>query len=207
MKKAIRMKQLKKIYWFKFTTAKNMAKAFMRVQEYWESATWGGKVFTNGEYKAWYREKHGAQYYDEVSGLNLPMRALVPFLRGTFNPLSKKEREAFDFIRLIGDIDYNAYFIATADDDDAFIHEMAHSLYFLYPEYREKADKITAECVTKAFKKYLKWCDYREESWPDEMQAFIVDDLDFLADHGIKGFRKAHEALRKLFNRFWKETE
>ena len=201
------MKKLNKIYWFKFVTVKEMAESFMRVQEYWESATWCGKVFTNKEYSAWYREKYGTSYYNEIAGLNLPMRALVPFLHGTFNPLSKKERKALDFVRLIGDIDYNAYFIATGDDDDAFKHEMAHSLYFLYPEYRKKADKITEKCINSRFKKFFKWCDYSQDDWKDEAQAFIVDDLEFLKEHDIYGLEAENRKLNVLFDRFIEEVE
>jgi len=198
----MQLQKLNGIYYVRFKTTKEMCHALMRVQECWESKHWHGRVFSNTKYNKWYRKKYKSTYASEISGLNFPVRAFVPFQMGIFNPLSGPERGLLEWMN---DLDYNAYFIATGDDDNAFMHEAAHALYYLKPEYKKGADKILERTDLRTLKKYLKRCDYMQATWLDEAQAFIVDDLDFLEGHDIVDLAKAHGALRRLFHKYWKE--
>jgi len=199
----MQLQRLKNIYWLRFDCTKEMCQALMRIQEAWESKRWAGKVFSNRKYNQWYSKKYHTQYATEVCGMNFPVRAIVPFQMGIYDPLSGAERAFIEWLEIE---DYNAYFIATGNDNDAFYHEAAHALYNLNTEYRTIADRVTGRTNLGPLKKYMKWCDYTPAVWKDEAQAFIIDDLEFLEEHDITGMEAAHSALRKAFNKYWKET-
>ena len=39
-------------------------RTFLRFQEHYESPEWKGKIFTDGQFRAWYSEKYGANTYE-----------------------------------------------------------------------------------------------------------------------------------------------
>lgn len=74
-------------------SCKELAKMFMRFQEFYESPKFHGKIFTRKEYLQWYKETKGTKYEDDWAGFNIPGWVIDVFKHGCFDPLSKEEKQ------------------------------------------------------------------------------------------------------------------
>jgi len=146
---------LERIFHLRFDEMNEMAEAFLRFQEHYESPEFKGKIFTLDEYKEWYMEnspdaKEAGEftYYDDWGGFNIPSEILEPFYDGKFDPLSDKERMLLDvFLEHRGKL---FYIIATGKsekegkDESSLKHELAHGLFYVHRQYRSEAPPIIA---------------------------------------------------------------
>lgn len=122
-----------------------LARAFVRVQEFYESPAFKGTVFTLGQFREWYAAKHGTwSYYKDWNGFNVPSKMFDLFIRGTFDPLSEEEQRLIKIVKYIGD---GQYVIATHKNapDDVREHELAHALYACDRQYRSNVERYFKE--------------------------------------------------------------
>src|SRR5690242_20121476 len=116
-----------RIYLVRFETQYELAATFLRVQEYYESPRFSGRVFSLEQYMDWYVAQFGAfTYYQDWAGFNVPSTALQPFYEGKFDPLLEKEKR---LLRLFKRLRGRFYVIGVYDSGD-LTHELAHALYF-----------------------------------------------------------------------------
>lgn len=128
-----------------YKTQNELARAFVRVQEFYESPAFKGTIFTLGQFREWYAAKHGTwSYYKDWNGFNVPSKMFELFIRGTFDPLSKEEKALIKIVKYIGD---GQYVIATHKDADNEVgeHELAHALYACDRQYRSNVDRYFKE--------------------------------------------------------------
>src|SRR5580704_15894322 len=91
--KIAKSKIAKGIYLLCFKTQYELAATFLRVQEYYESPRFSGRIFSLEQFMDWYAERFGNfTYYQDWTGFNVPSTALRPFYDGRFDPLSEKEK-------------------------------------------------------------------------------------------------------------------
>lgn len=130
-----------------YKTQSELTRAFVRVQEHYESPKFKDKIFTLGEYREWYAGEYGTwSYFSDWEGFNVPLKVFEKFIRGSFDPLMKEEQELIEIIRYIPD-DY--YVIATFEAAKADVreHELAHALYATDAPYRARVDELFKEQV------------------------------------------------------------
>lgn len=189
-----------------FENTDKMNDSLMRIQEYYESPHFAGKVFTLGEFKKWYAEQYGAfTYYQDTDGMNFPSTCLEPFFQGLFDPLTESEQATIDALRPRAN-GSPFYVIATeAGAYDTIEHECCHGLYWLYEGYREAVHSIinSNRQKIKSVDKFLKDQGYSRKVWEDELQAFICANYSYLQDEKlIEVPRKVHSEIRKVYDKY-----
>jgi hypothetical protein len=94
------------------------------------------------------------------------------------------------------------YIIGRCEGDDLTLnHEIAHALYYLNPEYKDKSTKLV-EALTanlrKSFNKFLKRIGYTTHVYIDETQAFFAT--------GLGGHFEVSDEVQQPFIDLFNET-
>lgn len=182
----------------------DLAKVFLRFQEFYESPKFRNTIFSLNEYRLWYSKTNGAfTYYDDWSGFNIPGEVTIPFRTGLFDHLSPEEKELLDKIphRL-----EKYYIIGISKDKDVYNHELCHALYYTNSKYKQEVDKILKKYDLSKLSQFLRELGYHESVILDECHAYLSDDSGYLREKGL-GIPKASIELLKLFEKSIKELE
>ncbi|NDG32541.1 ABC transporter ATP-binding protein [bacterium] len=179
-------------------SVEDLAKTFMRFQEYYESPHFKNQIFTIGQLKAWYSQTYGADtYIKDWSGFNFPSTVLQPFRDGLFDPLTTEEQELLSLFRYR----YDSFYVIGANDEETIRHELAHALFNYDNQYKFKINHLCKmySKELKPIKKYLLDKGYHPEVINDEIQAYVTDnDNDFIIQH-------LDAKVIKLFNDTYKD--
>jgi hypothetical protein len=197
--KIVKSRVAKGIYLLRFKTQYELTATFLRVQEYYESPRFHGRIFSLEQYMDWYAARHGNfTYYQDWSGFNVPSTAFQPFYEGKFDPLSEKEKQ---LLRLFKELRERFYVIGIYDADakGSLTHELAHALFFIDASYRQAVLKSMRGYNTATLARQIAEAGYAKHVIPDEIQAYIV------APSGRLGsapeLRPLRQELRALFRR------
>lgn len=169
------------IYMLEYKDNNDLASSFLRFQEYYESPKFQGRIFTLGQYKAWYIKKFGKfSYYEDWDGFDIPGHVLKPFYQGKFNPLTKKEKEILQIFRAIKT---PFYIIGVSLKKNLHLfkeeikHELAHAMFYVDAAYKREVlsllKKHNVSLIKEAIEKNI---DYASRVVDDEMQAYIIAD-------------------------------
>lgn len=165
----------------KADTQHNIASAFIRVQEFYESqGPLRRKVFTMEEYMDWYAKENGAfTYLSDWAGFNVPGHIVDQFFK-RFKDLRPKEIELLAAIRGARKGKKGKYYIIGVYDSPnvgGYIdHEICHALWYLEAEFQTKAKKLLKEMpkgATKLMDKFIfEECKYHKDEHLDESNAY-----------------------------------
>ncbi len=157
--------------------------AFLRLEEYYESPEWQGKIFTLGQYRKWYAETYGAfSYTTDWTGFNIPSAAFKPFIQGLFDPLTPNEQILVDWVR---DRTDTFAMIGTQPDGRALEHEICHALWATEDSYRYECEQLVMFQQGPNFDQLIKMLGemgYNESVFLDEMHAYISADREWLME-------------------------
>lgn len=187
------------IYHVTSRNRKLLSLAFMRMQEYYESPKFRGKLFSINEYKTWYIAKYGSfSYVDDWHGFNVPSEAVFTVLRH-FADHTTEETLLFDALKRYRVLDIERfYLIATSGSVwETLHHEVCHALYYLIPSYRIAAKSVLQKYKLKSLRAYLRDQGYDDSVIDDEIQAYSMS-------HLPEGAPRTREF--KLFRREIKQT-
>jgi hypothetical protein len=186
------------IFVLRFETQVELASSFLRIQEHYESSRFRNRVFTLEEYKKWYAARFGAfTYYRDWSGFNVPSSAFEPFYAGQFDPLAGKEKR---LLRLFKNEAQPFYVIGIAADAD-LEHEIAHALFYTWPDYRKAIVRAMRSYDTSAMKRRLAAMGYHRHVLTDEVHAYLVAPGGSLGA-AMQGLVPLQRDLRDIFRRF-----
>jgi hypothetical protein len=190
------------VWWLHFKSGEGLVSqvdpAFhlLRFQEHYESPGFKGRVFTWAEYVAWYKVQRGAFSYPwDWAGYNFPGPILVPFRRGDFNPLTKRERAVLE---ALAEMPPEGYVVATQGrDPNARRHEFAHAFWYLDRAYRDEVKAILdGGDYRRQEARLAEGNGYDSSVFLDEIQACAV-----AGDrHASPGPRRA-KAITRAFDR------
>ena len=189
-----------------FDSKKEMNMTMIRFQEFYESPKFKGTIFTLGQYRDWYIKETGDfNWYLAVEGLNMKSEVFEPFLRGLFDPLTTEEQEILD---RVGRGTSFKYLIASFDgaDDDIIEHEICHAIYGTVPDYAKKVDNIISKYDTKKITKWLKSQEYDDHVIVDETHAYVLCNLPYMKENGLKVEDKMVTELLKLRRKYKPKT-
>jgi hypothetical protein len=202
----------KNIFQVNYATQKELAKAFCRFQEYYESPEFAGKIFTLAEYRKWYSQRYGGwTYYTDWGGFNIPDYVFEPFKAGSFDPLTRAEKDLLNAFRQRNG---KFYVIGTfGKNPDSLDHEICHALFYLDYVYRNTV--LNKLCVSaldqpERFKALNDWLvedkGYSDGFVLDEMQAYLAcNALDLYYDHDIDVpvvYNELESIRKKFFNKY-----
>lgn len=181
---AIRVKSLtekKDLLLFTADTQHNIASAFFRMQEFYESqGPLRRKVFSIDEYMDWYAEENGAfTYLQDWAGFNVPGNIVDQFFK-KFKDLRPKEVELRDLLRQERKGKKGKYYIIgvyeSSDIGGYLDHEICHALWYLDPSFQKKARKLLKEMPISGKLPMAKWlteeCKYHDDELEDEANAY-----------------------------------
>lgn len=192
-----------RIHHFQFTDQQEMARTFVRFQEHYESPKYKEKIFTLTEFTDWYAKTQGTDYFSDWEGFNFPGANLNPFMDGRFNPLTEQEHgvcQACAPHRSGGPF----YVIASLKgDEQTFLHEIAHALYYLNSEYRTKVMSILGASGGSVVE-HLAAKGYGSGVLQDELHAYLLCDRQYLMSEGVdlNPYSAQIEKLQDNFRRY-----
>lgn len=171
-----------------FPTRKEMNLTCFRMSEFSEGYEELRTYYTPDVFiDKWSDEDGKITYWEYWEGHNITKKKILEFYRefGCYNKthpegyrkhvFSEREDSVLEQLHQIDD-DGHVIFIEEGDEI-TFKHEMAHSYYFLYPEYKTRADSIAYGLPpqTQGFiKKGLREMKYSDDVLQDEIQAYLT---------------------------------
>lgn len=213
MKTAFEIKEVKpQIFLFEFKNNYDMCMHFLRYQEYYESSSpkFRGKAFDFFDFMKWYTFKYGKgvfTYPDDWNGFNIPGDIISKvWLLGILNK-NVYDLEMFKawhecIRRGTGE---KFYIIGAVKNSGALNHEIAHGIFYLYPEYKKEMTKLVkalAPEVRKEMNTILKRLGYTPKVYIDETQAYLATGITDSFGHD---FKTKWATERKAFAKFYKK--
>ena len=171
----------KRVLHVKCKTQEQVARAFMRVQEFYESdmEQFRGKVFDRKTFKKAYAERNGDfTYYADWAGFNVPGTVFNKFLKRFPLDSERWERKLRDAIEEHRPKTGRYYVIGTSEcaESGTYQHELSHAFWHLDKKYREYAgflgDKVPPEHRKQIFDK-LGELGYVGDVLEDELVAYL----------------------------------
>lgn len=189
------------------TSQHELSETFLRFQEHYESPEWRGKIFTVGQFRAWYSREHGANTYErDWSGYNIPSYVLEPFVRGLFDPLTPAENALVNLFRFRD----GRFYIIGSQDDDTLDHEECHALYYVSEAYRAAVDAVLGRHAAELapVERCVRRMMYHPSVVPDEVHAYVSEgDEDWFLENRLEFPKRVHAKLRALKAAHMKRTK
>lgn len=197
------------IYLITAETSVELAKLFLRFQEYYESPEFRGKIFTLEEFKDWYKTSRKANrftYYTDWVGFNIPGH-VIEYVAHNFKGLTKDEMWLMDNIHSKQRPFAPYYVIGVANgQSDVLQHEIAHAMYYINKEYSFEVDQLLWKKahLLEDLGKYIMNLGYNESSVQDEKHAYLLSDMDRLKKDGIyiPEFDDIQRQFNEIFQRY-----
>jgi hypothetical protein len=188
------------IYLLMFPSQYQLASTFLRLQEYYESPKYKGRIFSLEEFMDWYAKKHRNKftYFTDWAGFNVPSTVFQTFYQGKFDPLLEKEKK---LLQLFKDVAQPFYVIGIYKHSD-FTHELAHALYFTNKHYNNDVKEAMAQYDTSSFARRV-LSGYAKHVIPDEVQANLV--APGRLDQRFRALIPLQSQLRRLFKQYSRE--
>ena len=179
-----------------------LAGTFMRFQEYYESPEFKGRVFSIEEFVQWYAGIHGSfSYSQDWYGFNIPSKALEPFQKGEFNPLTKNEQKLLNICK---NEEGNFYVIGVTPNAEYFIetvkHEFVHGAFYCNQKYQNDVVKCLRDSKIFNIEKGLSKMGYHQDVFADEANAYILVEPETIVEFATKrDTEKLRIKLNKIF--------
>ena len=183
----------------------SLCKAFLRVEEHYESPEFKDKVFTLGQYRQWYCQRYGSwTYYKDWSGFNIPSAAFKLFNEGLFDPLEPAEQELVDLFKhkpgtfcVIGTFE--------GGDADVYEHEICHAMFATNDSYKTEVLAALAKYDNQleALKKTIvDVLGYNESVLLDECHAYVCESTEWLQKKGVSYPQELHVELKSIKQKY-----
>ena len=188
----------------KFDTQYEITSTMMMLQEYYESPydEIYRKPVIYEDYMDVYAKYNGNfTYFTDWSGFNVPANVAKKYFKAKYmdSHVWKKEQQLFYIFDEYYKKYKNKFYIIAVYKDGDINHELAHGLYYLYPEYKRGVDKLI-NLKNNYFIGKRKWLlekGYREEFIMDELQAYFLEEKNV-----PQKLNKKHSKLVKLFDKY-----
>jgi hypothetical protein len=173
------------IYHLQFDSQVELNAHFLRFQEFYESPEFCGKQFQLIDYVKWYcsTQAHGHfSYFKDWAGFNFPIENIFNCYK-LITDKNDHDELMLSIAKLVvkDNKGSKAYLIGSTGTNQVTLeHEIAHALYYLDEEYKEKMSSIVAELPKEIYDNLHDWLiniGYTEHVVVDEIQAFISTGL------------------------------
>jgi len=203
------IKRADKIWELNFKQQEDLAYAFLRFQEFYESDNldFKDKTWTIESYKEWYSDCKSIDgtfsYTRDWSGFNIPLK-IITNVESCIIPDPNNWDSLMIAIKNIIN-DPQAYLIGTYGDAQALKHELAHALFYTNAEYKQKVEELY-KCLTEDtvadINDGLRRFGYCEEVFVDEAQAYGVSGS--ILAYSNEEYSNFSEKVRELFDSTYK---
>lgn len=194
------------LYLIESNSRQVLAETFMRFQEYYESPEFKGRVFSVEDFAHWYALKYGSfTYAKDWYGFNIPSRAIEPFRRGQFDPLTPLEQRILNICR---DARGDFYVIGVTPSAEYFAetvkHEFVHGAFHVNSEYREEVGRCIEEYNIGPINKGLRRMGYCDDVAVDETNSYVLVEPDTIQEYvSIQSTKNLREKLDIIFKKYF----
>lgn len=170
-----------KIVILKFKNQYEMNMSMMRAEEFSENSKIRGKILDLEPFMdtmASQQEDGNFHYTNEVLGTNMDWHTLCRFNLHALGVLTERERRVFASLECFRYCP-NFCIISVFKYDEILKHELAHALYFMDEEYKDKSDELSSSLSPTCVRKITEWLrskSYHRSAYMDEFQAFLSSD-------------------------------
>ena len=192
------------------------ARVFMRYQEFYESDSdsFRGKGFKWKDFVNYYKTKTKNEiftYHEDWAGYNIPCNSIESCI-ALIPDINFYDLIMFSIVDTIRDIvgGNNFYLIgvdqSTGEDPHLIHHELAHGLWFISPQYKNKQLKNIEdlpENITEKMSQKLASMGYGDNVINDEIQAYLSTGIEYPMT-AIKEIKKAIIPFKSTFEQFSK---
>lgn len=197
------------VYYFKYKTRREMCLAWGRIVENFETTELKNKVLSRDDIRKHWKPIIHDDYFDYWDGFNITNKDIQSFVdvyRGLLITGAMYCEELTIWSKIPNP--KKKYSIITAIDDSTFMHELAHALFYLIPDYKRKQLKILKDYDTEALENNLKReMGYEDKSIKDEALAHIIEGDEKYFKKYVKLNVHIYDKLRlKLLDVFTKEV-
>ncbi len=176
------------IIFFRYKTKYDMCNVWMRIQEHCLSTSIGHKVVSQKDIINWWKTfpRGNVNYMHYWDGFNFPSKDVNSFLR-TYKKekLLIQEQKALNILKKI--YPTSSYYVITGVNNETFIHELHHALFYLDKKYRKEITKIIRKYNVKEIEaKLASEMAYPEDTMIDEVSAYLIgSEGDLIKECGI----------------------
>jgi hypothetical protein len=192
---------------------------FLRVQEYYESASsnFQGKKFTWDNYIQWYKtiskgDKEVFTYGGDWNGFNIPSEAI----ENCYNEVDDPNRYDDLMVSIVTEIkerESGKFYLIGVDKldegNDLLDHELSHGFFYTDSDYRDKMTRLVDDLpdkIGKSIETSILELGYNESVLYDEIQAYmstgLSDDMDPSINEWTEDFEMVFsEAKRKHYTK------
>ena len=184
------------VYLLTFKTRYELCMSFVRMQEFYESASpkFKGKYFTLEDYIDYWSLKHGKGSFTYPSfwnGFNIPSDVFKKWTK-MFQDIRPREENILESVGGLLMKEYGCcqdnekYYIIAVNEErgeeaikETIGHETAHALYYLYPDYKKSCIDLLSGISNKKYdkdKKTLLKMGYCKAVIDDELQAYYSNE-------------------------------
>ena len=183
-----------------------LSSAFMRIQEFYESANGlRGKFFTLEECMDVYaknQKKKAFTYTSDWAGFNVPGHVVDEFIKKFRKDFLEKEKVMFDLLAEKlkeddGKHDGRYYLIGTyacLDSTSYIYHEHCHALWYMYPKFKRESMKVIRKLpleFRKTLKEALVRDGYDTSVLEDETNAYLAtSDMYYIRDAIMSEYKR-----------------
>lgn len=199
-----------RVYCLRFKSPYELAMAFFRYQEFYESASprLREKSFTWAEYMSWYvrsRKESAFGYPDHWAGFNIPVDVVRKVQAAGLRDPNHYDSLMDGVAGMIeAQEDGPSYLIGVPEGGDVDDHELAHALFYVSTDYRDGCRKAFEELPQELKEKLLQAMEragYPGKTALDEIQAYVSTGehavMKPLRSKAMREFRKTIRALHQ----------
>jgi len=191
----------------RFTNSRSLCDTAYRFSHFYEFSPFKGVYFSRETLDSYYTQMHNSADYwkNRWSGANLPDYVFEPFFEGHFNPITTEEVAVLSEVSKLRN-ESKFYVIFTAEDAlNCREHELAHALWYLSIEYREKAQYLLNRYKSElsSAREKLVSMGYNKEVLQDELHTYCgVFYSQYFGIERIYVPEGLYKGLQNLFSRF-----
>ncbi len=174
------------------------------------------QAFNRRDLRSWYEESKNisGRFWNSFVGYNIPHQAFRSLDSGNFNFLSFEEIQLIQKLKELKLWDSEFFLVGftphvtEVDSTEVFLHELAHSLFWGNPAYREEIKDLLKKLPSSLEKKmdrFLTHSGYAQDVFEDETHAWLLAGPNFslkITRNEKSKILKMRKKLLKILEKF-----
>lgn len=150
-------------------------------------------------YKYLYNKKDFS-FHEDWDGFLLTSEMMSHFYKGHWNPLSLQEQKLLKTFKSLYSKGKKFAVIAVSETStpSTLKHEVAHALFAINDNYHKEVYKVLDSINLKDVYRILRKQGYHEKDLDDEAHSYLMNNLNWLKEQGLKSYSSYFEVSAKL---------
>jgi hypothetical protein len=159
-----------------FDDTRDMAYCMKQYAEHYENPVFMGTYPSSPAIDTWCMTEHNTPYHKMYSGFNFPTSVIRDWDKYRRSNAILREPWHVKLAQEVVDKGYTYLVAARSGDGGTLAHELAHAVYFMNYEYKQKVSKIIKRSVIYKYLPQLSKVGYDKKVWIDEANAYLASE-------------------------------